>query len=75
MEAKKILDEMYQKDIINSKQRDYFMGSGTPRAKRFYLLPKIHKNAEKWSRPFGVPPGRPIVSDCNSETYSTAQYI
>lgn len=39
------------------------------------MLPKIHKEPEKWSKPYETPPGRPIVSDCNSETYYTAEYL
>lgn len=51
------------------------MGNPQPRARLFYLLPKIHKDPAKWSRPHVIPPGRPIVSDCDSETYHTAEYI
>ena len=74
-QIRKILEQMYDRGIINSKQREYLSGSGTPRMRRFYLLPKIHKEPEKWSIPHEIPPGRPIVSDCNSETYQTAEYI
>ncbi len=74
-QVRKILEQMYNVGIINSKQREYLGGNGTPRMRRFYLLPKIHKESEKWSIPHKVPPGRPIVSDCNSETYQTAEYI
>lgn len=51
------------------------MGSGQPRERRFYLLPKIHKDPKTWTVPFQVPPGRPIVSDCGSETYHTTEYL
>lgn len=75
LEVREILNEMCEKRIINGRQKEYLMGSGTPRARRFYLLPKIHKVPEKWSKPFKIPPGRPIVSDCESETYYTAEYL
>ncbi|KAG7490778.1 hypothetical protein JOB18_042220 [Solea senegalensis] len=39
------------------------------------MLPKIHKDPVKWSKPHVIPPGRPIVSDCSSETYRTAEYL
>lgn len=74
-EVKKILDQMVDKEFISGAQRDYLMGSGMPRPRRFYLLPKIHKQPETWSKPFEIPPGRPIVSDCNSKTYHTAELI
>uniref|UniRef100_A0A1A8C3F2 Reverse transcriptase domain-containing protein n=1 Tax=Nothobranchius kadleci TaxID=1051664 RepID=A0A1A8C3F2_NOTKA len=71
----KIIDSLYEKRFINAKQRRYLKGSSEPRARRFYLLPKIHKEPAKWSKPHEIPPGRPIVSDCNSETYQTAEFI
>lgn len=74
-EVRGILEEMYEKNILKDKQKEYLLGPSIPRARRFYLLPKIHKEPEKWSVPFKIPPGRPIVSDCNSETYYTAEYI
>lgn len=73
--VKKITQSLYQKKFINAKQRSYLIGNSEPRARVFYMLPKIHKNAANWSRPHEIPPGRPIVSDCGSETYFTAEYI
>lgn len=75
IEAKWILEEMYEKGIINGKQKEYVLGLGTPRPRSFYLLPKIHKDPKDWSLSFQIPPGRPILSDCSSETYYTAEYI
>lgn len=70
-----ILDRLKEKKFINAKQRQYLKGSSEPRERRFYTLPKIHKEPEKWTVPFEVPPGRPIVSDCESETYRIAEYL
>lgn len=71
----RILDELYNKRVINKKQSSYLKGEGQPRPRRFYILPKIHKEPEKWTVPHEIPPGRPIVSDCGSETYQTAEFI
>lgn len=71
----RILDTLYMDKYINKRQRQYLKGAEQPRERRFYILPKIHKEPEKWNPPFEIPPGRPIVSDCNSETYQTAEYI
>lgn len=60
---------------LYKKQSQYLMGLDEPRPRRFYLLPKVHKKPEEWSRPHKIPPGRPIVSDCGSETYHTAKFI
>uniref|UniRef100_A0A8C9ZVX9 Uncharacterized protein n=1 Tax=Sander lucioperca TaxID=283035 RepID=A0A8C9ZVX9_SANLU len=60
----KILLSLYNKKFINHKQMSYLQGNNEPRMRRFYLLPKIHKKER-----------RPIVSDCESETYRTAEYI
>ena len=40
-----------------------------------YLLPKIHKDPASWTIPYEIPTGRPIISDCGSETYGTAEFI
>lgn len=71
----KIVNSLCDKRFINSKQKSFLLSDAEPRARRFYMLPKIHKPGEKWSVPFKIPPGRPIVSDCNSETYHTAKFI
>ena len=70
-----IINTLKRKKFINSKQQDYLIGELEPRARRFYILPKIHKDPDKWTVPYQVPPGRPIVSDCDSETYHTAEYL
>lgn len=71
----KIIKSLHDKRFINTKQKHYLMGDSTPRARLFYMLPKIHKDPNKWSLPHKIPPGRPIVSDCSSETYHTAAYL
>lgn len=73
--VQKILDDLYRGKFITGKQRQYLKGDLEPRVRRFYILPKIHKDPKTWTVPFKLPPGRPIVSDCGSETYQTAEYI
>lgn len=70
-----ILNSLKKKRYINTKQLKYLKGDSQPRARRFYILPKIHKEPVKWTVPFEIPAGRPIVSDCGSETYYTAEFI
>lgn len=60
---------------ITAKQRDFLYGPNDPRERLFYLLPQIHKDPATWTVPDAVPPGRPIVSDCNSATYNVSLYI
>lgn len=67
--------DLHQKHYINSKQKNYLLGPDTPRARLFYLLPKIHTDPEAWTIPHEIPRGRPIVSDCGSESYRVAEYI
>lgn len=71
----KIISRLHEKKFINSKQKQYLIGDSEIRPRRFYLLPKIHKPPISWSRPFIIPSGRPIVSDCSSETYKIAEYL
>lgn len=70
-----IVDVLKKKKFINARQRQYLVGNLEPRERRFYILPKIHKDPERWTIPHEIPPGRPIVSDCGSETYFTAEYL
>jgi hypothetical protein len=70
-----LIDQLYFCGYISDKQRKYFKGPENPRPRRFYLLPKIHKDPVSWPVPHKIPPGRPIVSDVNSESYRICQYI
>uniref|UniRef100_A0A3Q1GAK2 Uncharacterized protein n=1 Tax=Acanthochromis polyacanthus TaxID=80966 RepID=A0A3Q1GAK2_9TELE len=70
-----ILDTMTHNGHLTKKQAVYIKGKDTPRPRYFYLLPKIHKPQEAWTIPHRIPPGRPIVSDCSSESYELAEYL
>ena len=61
-----ILQQLKQSDYITHKQLDYLTPPSEPRHRQLYLLPKIHKSADKWPQKDLMPPGRPIISDCNS---------
>lgn len=73
--VKTILENLTQEGYINKKQKQYLLGNDIPRARRFYLLPKVHKDPANWSKSGEIPPGRPIVSDCDSETYFISEFI
>ena len=70
----KILQELHQSQAITNKQFKYLAPPDTPRQRRFYMLPKIHKDKTSWPNE-RMPPGRPIVSDCNSESERIASFI
>jgi hypothetical protein len=73
LEIESLLLTLKKKKFINEKQR-CFLTPKNPRRRKFYLLPKIHKEISKWPSPF-MPSGRPIISDCGSETYEVSGYI
>lgn len=75
VKIRQILQRMVKNRTITPRQRQYLQGPNPPRPRIFYLLPKIHKEPETWTVPHRIPPGRPIVSDCSSESYGTAQFI
>ena len=45
------------------------------KARQIYFLPKIHKDPITWPVPHQIPAGRPIVSDCGSETDHLSEYL
>lgn len=70
-----ILSSLQQKKYLSKAQVTYLQGEHPHRARRFYLLPKIHKPRDNWTIPNRMPPGRPIVSDCGSESYRIAEFL
>ena len=69
-----VLESMESEKFITKKQLHFLRANENDRARTFYLLPKIHKPRAKWPQP-NMPEGRPIVSDCGSESYRVSQYI
>ena len=74
LKVNEILLDLLSKKYITPKQFQYLKSPPEPRARQFYMLPKIHKPLEKWPVP-NQPPGRPIISDCSSESYGVSEYI
>lgn len=70
-----ILEKMKSERFIDKKQLEFLSGPENPRNRIFYLLPKIHKDKNKWSIPDRMPEGRPIVSDVESESYRVSQML
>ena len=72
-----ILTHLKNDGYLTDKQVKYLSPPDPPRKRYFYLLPKIHKERSKWNVINGhkFPPGRPIVSDINSDTYKLSEYI
>lgn len=73
-EIKLILQDMLKEKIISKKQFNFFTDLSDLKSRTFYILPKIHKKPETWKNT-KMPPGRPIVSNINSETYKISQLI
>lgn len=70
-----ILEGLYKNGTITINQLNYLSANpNTCRPRIFYLLPKIHKDPHTWPAP-NCPAGRPIVSDCSSESYHVSEYI
>jgi hypothetical protein len=74
IKIKSILVDMHERGFISNKQLLYLMPSMPAHTRTFYLLPKVHKPRSKWHS-FNMPEGRPIVSDCGSETYRICELI
>lgn len=71
----KILVHLHYGGFMTKKHFEYLKPNAKDhRERRFYLLPKIHKKKQKWPKE-NMPQGRPVVSDCNSETYRAAELL
>ena len=71
----RVVNNLLRSGHISRRQAQFLRGDPSPRLRRFYTLPKIHKDQRSWTVPFKIPPGRPIVSDCNSETCASAHFV
>lgn len=69
-----ILEYLLARGFISERQFDYLFAQAPLKPRSFYLLPKVHKPIDKWPNPH-MPEGRPIVSDCGSETERISEYI
>jgi len=72
---KRTVDNLLYQGFINKSQHRFLIPPLQPRQRHFYMLPKIHKPQNKWTIPNLIPPGRPIVSGCNSESAAVEQFI
>ena len=70
-----IIGRLQNQRKLDSKQAKYLKPDENAKPRTFYLLPKIHKDREKWTIPNEMPPGRPIVSDCGSDNYRLSELI
>ena len=70
-----ILNKLKSAGAISEKQFNFLSPPQEPRPRYFYMLPKIHKEDSCWTIPNVMPPGRPIVSDCNSESKNVSSFI
>ena len=69
-----IILSLEDQNFLSTKQGDYLLAGRDSKNRIFYILPKIHKPQEKWFQP-SMPPGRPIISDCSSESYHLSELI
>ena len=72
---KRTVNSMRHQGFINKRQQHFLSPPSNPRPRHFYTLPKIHKPTDKWTVPGVIPPGRPIVSGCNSESANVEHFI
>ena len=75
VKVREILENLHRLNYLSKKELKYLSPPEEPRQRRFYMLPKIHKDKASWSIQNSMPPGRPIVSDCNSESEKVSTYI
>lgn len=67
-----VLQQLHDSGSINRKEFRFLSGPLQPFDRRLYVLPKIHKAL--WPSP-NMPPGRPIISDVNTESSNIARLV
>ena len=70
-----IFESLANRRFIDAGQLSYLKCPEDPAPRGMYLLPKIHKDRKVGPGEGKVPPGRPIIADCGSESYASAEYI
>ena len=70
----KLVKTALERGTITNKVHQFLSRHDEYNTRRFYILPKIHKPKNKWSNP-RCPPGRPIISDVNTESSRIAEFI
>ena len=69
-----VLDKFLKNNVINKSTLKKIKPIINFENRKFYLLPKIHKDINKWPTKY-MPPGRPIVNNRNTELYNVCKYL
>lgn len=72
MKLRQFLNYLHKRRFITLRELRGLLPPTQPRERSFYLLPKIHKPT--WPTSL-MPPGRPIVSDCDSISRKCASFV
>ena len=70
----RVINTLFAKSFISSKQKSFLLGSENNKTRKFYLLPKVHKERKTWPHS-NMPSGRPIVTCCGSELHIIGRFI
>ena len=70
-----IMHELGYKKFLTPAQIQFLKPKENANPRTFYILPKIHKEMKKWPIENIRPPGRPIVSDIESDSYRYSELI
>ena len=68
----RILSHLHERDFISKKELAFLAPPNDFKDRTFFLLPKLHKKIWPVN---GMPPGRPVVSDCGSLTRNVSNFI
>ena len=70
----RLIENMLNDRVINMDTYHYLKQHFlNPKSRTFHTLPKAHKPKESWNN--GIPPGRPIISDCGTASNPVSKYI
>lgn len=67
-----ILTQLHKRKFLSKKELLFLLPHDQDDTRRFYMLPKLHKDT--WPQ-LHIPPGRPIVSDVKSLSYNCSRLL
>ena len=69
-----VINNLFGSGLISKQQRSLLLPPQNPSPRKFYLLPKIHKDITDWPNTY-QPPGRTILTNVDTESSQISRFL